>query len=94
MKQLQPLLGTSPRYPPLLEAQALMPTSHGSITKDLVTGLAHGGAGHLILGIGGCVSSVQPQLPFKWNPQLKQKLGVGHMTLAAPCGATGTKQAL
>ena len=83
MRQLQPLLGTSPRYPPLLKAQALMPRTQGSITKDLVTGPAHGGAGYLILGIGGCVSSVQPQLSFKWNPQHKQKLGVGHASLGA-----------
>lgn len=43
---------------------------------------------------GGCVSTLQLQPPFKWNPQHKQKRWEGQVTLAAPCRGAGTKPAL
>lgn len=48
--------GTVPAAPPLpslLEALALGAEEPGSITKAPVTSPAHGGVGHLILGVGG-----------------------------------------
>lgn len=55
---------TVPGIPLSWRPQPLVQRSQGSITKDPVTGPAHGEAGHLILGIGGCVSTLQPQPPF------------------------------